>query len=729
MSSVSNTSGFSSDMAALGEMIGIGGDDEFPQDPGEATRTADLLCKLGESCTDAAETLRAVDTNAWTGEAADAARAIVHDRLPGRYADAGAAYLRAGNALHDYARVLAKQKPEGQDAVRRRDAAEARWEQYRQQYESLRQAGGDPGPPDYTAFNAAKDAQGEVNAAKAAIKAADERAAQEVAAAAKAAPPGPGVFAELGEFLQDLGQFGQAAGTELAVGAWNSVRDTFTGGVALAEGAWNVATTWLNPFWLTSHPKEVFEASQAVQDTVQSAAHRAVTDPAGTAAAAAQGAYSLGKAVINVEGFQRNPFQAAGELVPAAIGTVGGVAIKGAKLGGTAVRAAEDVTQHAPDARTPSPGTGHTPPQQPPTAMHEGQVEQGMLDANGDPYTPPPEPQPDFVQPSKDGGKPLPDTTPGVGDEVNGLNSRPEVHTRPYEEPRLAAGRNADMVEGRGPDWRAETPSYQNWLSDRHDYPDHSRPDPAGDHHEANQGESEPPRSSSHPGPAPEPSKSPPDTDSPWRSVASNPDTPDSGKHADPVSDSAKDNELRAFNDRASNAMESYRDELRAERLDQLPDSFRDDLAETALRDVDVADMPKDVVWRETTEPLFRVDSRDFDDIFTEGFEPRGARLDLGTYVDFNNDSAFVSTSRDPEHFAIMATEFEDRFVYEVEARGGVDVNASLGAHGSEFEEEIAMPGGIQPERIKGRYKILHDDHGNPYLGDYQANPGHLPLT
>jgi hypothetical protein len=68
------------------------------------------------------------------------------------------------------------------------------------------------------------------------------------------------------------------------------------------------------------------------------------------------------------------------------------------------------------------------------------------------------------------------------------------------------------------------------------------------------------------------------------------------------------------------------------------------------------------------------------------------------------------------------------RYFYEIDAPGGVDVNATLGPHAYTGEQEIAMPGGVLPERIRGMWTIKRDpETGQVTRGDYIQNPNYRP--
>jgi hypothetical protein len=157
--------------------------------------------------------------------------------------------------------------------------------------------------------------------------------------------------------------------------------------------------------------------------------------------------------------------------------------------------------------------------------------------------------------------------------------------------------------------------------------------------------------------------------------------------------------------------------------------NVRHDLGQSAVHsDVDVSHLGENTVWRQTNEPLYRVDTRHplADGIFGDGFAPRNKNVtNLDNYVGFNTDSGFVSTSRKAEFWA----EANGEWYYKIDAPGGVDVNASIGKHTYQSEEEIAMPGGIRPERIQGAWKMFRDPKtGARSLVEWVPNPGFVPI-
>lgn len=97
------------------------------------------------------------------------------------------------------------------------------------------------------------------------------------------------------------------------------------------------------------------------------------------------------------------------------------------------------------------------------------------------------------------------------------------------------------------------------------------------------------------------------------------------------------------------------------------------------------------------TPYTYRGDSRGPQDIFENGFQPRGNNTNLLDYTTNNTPSNFVSTSKSSS----VAGDFADN-IYVVKPRNGIDVNSTLGPK-SPFpnELEIAIPGDVRPSDIR----------------------------
>ena len=153
------------------------------------------------------------------------------------------------------------------------------------------------------------------------------------------------------------------------------------------------------------------------------------------------------------------------------------------------------------------------------------------------------------------------------------------------------------------------------------------------------------------------------------------------------------------------------------------------DLAQTAVRPVDIGALDRQgVVWAKGSGKVRRLDSRGPGAMYHEGFVPKGNDLDLGAHVDYNSpQAAYVSTTTDVDYALENAADGD--WEYDIDAPGGVDVNATLEKNQYSKESEIAYPGGIQPERIRGAWQIKRDPvTGEMTRGEYIPNPNYRPL-
>ncbi|MGW1840103.1 scabin-related ADP-ribosyltransferase [Streptomyces sp. NPDC002067] len=126
--------------------------------------------------------------------------------------------------------------------------------------------------------------------------------------------------------------------------------------------------------------------------------------------------------------------------------------------------------------------------------------------------------------------------------------------------------------------------------------------------------------------------------------------------------------------------------------------------------------------WRDDRQTLWRGDSREnTQQIFDEGFTPRGDALTpLAEYIvkGGGQNTAHLSTSCEKWVAEKFATYGAGRtgWVYEIEAPGGIDVNATAHLNGYEspylWNKEIDFPGGIRGEYIKRacKYHLLKTD-------------------
>ncbi|MER5888734.1 hypothetical protein ABT160_33320 [Streptomyces sp. NPDC001941] len=119
------------------------------------------------------------------------------------------------------------------------------------------------------------------------------------------------------------------------------------------------------------------------------------------------------------------------------------------------------------------------------------------------------------------------------------------------------------------------------------------------------------------------------------------------------------------------------------------------------------------VKWRDTREQLFRNDDRPPNVVFNEGFKPpNDYNTDLDSYVNENEPSVFVGTTSNVD----FASKWGGKYVYDIDAPGGIDVNESFYDSPYEHEGEIAFPGGIKPEYIKGAWEVKPDGSLGKYI-------------
>ncbi|MFC4031733.1 hypothetical protein ACFO3J_09605 [Streptomyces polygonati] len=138
---------------------------------------------------------------------------------------------------------------------------------------------------------------------------------------------------------------------------------------------------------------------------------------------------------------------------------------------------------------------------------------------------------------------------------------------------------------------------------------------------------------------------------------------------------------------------------------------------------------------RTDNNPLFRDDTRTpvgEGGIFQTGFAPRNpANTDLAGFVAANTPSAFVSTTRN-ENLNFLGGAGPNGalvFRFHLAPPGGIDVNATLGPHFNQGQQEIAFPGGIAASDIVGARLVTSG--GPPFapvtVGPFVRNPNFVP--
>ncbi|MFF3561805.1 lonely Cys domain-containing protein [Streptomyces sp. NPDC002574] len=126
---------------------------------------------------------------------------------------------------------------------------------------------------------------------------------------------------------------------------------------------------------------------------------------------------------------------------------------------------------------------------------------------------------------------------------------------------------------------------------------------------------------------------------------------------------------------------------------------------------------------------VFVADTGRPETVLTEGLVPGGTGLDLVAYAQLGGGAGhgFVSAGTSPES---AAERLSEGYVWEVDAPGGIDITATLGAYGI-FEEttggdEVLFAGGVASRFVKGGWAIVPGGEANT-LGEWIPNPDYRP--
>ena len=116
------------------------------------------------------------------------------------------------------------------------------------------------------------------------------------------------------------------------------------------------------------------------------------------------------------------------------------------------------------------------------------------------------------------------------------------------------------------------------------------------------------------------------------------------------------------------------------------------------------------VMWRLDQSLLYRADGRPPDHIKREGFRPRGHTLMPVFWPSrMERPDAYVSASRSKEFVLAFALNIAEPYIYTIDTRGGIDLNASLGRHDVPVQQEVVFPGGIAWDKIVRVEKVRSD--------------------
>jgi hypothetical protein len=131
-----------------------------------------------------------------------------------------------------------------------------------------------------------------------------------------------------------------------------------------------------------------------------------------------------------------------------------------------------------------------------------------------------------------------------------------------------------------------------------------------------------------------------------------------------------------------------------------------------------------EVVWRRTTEPLYRFDDRPPGRLLDGYFVPHDF-VDTDFYQHLGGRSAFVSTTRNAELSCSANFQYELR-----DLPGGIDADATIGSpmYGRAQQREVTFPGGF-PARYVSRWRsVLNPEEMNfrsgvPKFSEWVTNP------
>ncbi|MER7185807.1 lonely Cys domain-containing protein, partial [Streptomyces hyaluromycini] len=126
--------------------------------------------------------------------------------------------------------------------------------------------------------------------------------------------------------------------------------------------------------------------------------------------------------------------------------------------------------------------------------------------------------------------------------------------------------------------------------------------------------------------------------------------------------------------------------------------------------------------------PVFVADTGSRETVLTEGLVPGGTGLDLVAYAQVGGPGhGFVSADTSPE---AAAQRLSEGHVWEIDAPGGIDITATLGAYGILPEtadgDEVLFAGGVASRFVKGGWAIVAGGEAHT-LGEWIPNPNHRP--
>ncbi|WP_394614541.1 putative T7SS-secreted protein [Lentzea sp. JNUCC 0626] len=718
---MSSYHGISGDVAELADA----GDakDLISGAPEDITKSATAMAELGEAMTLAGRGLSAVDASSWIGKAANNFRSRMEDK-PKQWLDAGTALSEIAKALTDYRVVLDASQDAASHALHMwkgaQEATKRAINEHNERveaYNKIIDAGQNPGPqPVYKDPGQAGRDQAEqmLEDARRRVTDAGYACGQVVSEWISRSPTEPDWWDRLGANIYDSAAFVLTGAQDVAEGIWEGVK-----GISSVSRLLNP----LDPYNMT-HPGALMENANKLAQGLW----RGVQNPT-----------EFGKNLLDIETWKDSPGKALGKLLPdIALGAATG----GAGLAGrTAARAT--LTATVDTATGGLFGLGQA-------GLGGARKVGTMLGHDAD----------KLGRTAEDAARASRNTPSSVPDHPG---------TRPLQEAESQAVSGFEQVgktlEGIGGDLRSRIDNLADWAASRRtDSTAVSSVTPA-------------PQPSAHPPPqlgqsTPIPGQYQPAEPPALRPVQAPPELPRTPPSFDTPERRSYDTGQRI--QRSIEDSRRFKDDMRAgfphgngipsperhPQADQHPghahqsehdhdpqpeppsrsplaydDNVRADIDHTAaVKTLDLSTIDKGAVWRTTTEELHRVDSRSLDELFRDGLRPRNDNLaNIHDMIGNNAHSGWVSTSRNSnlwENHGIVGIGDQKTFsVLTVDARGGVDVEASWAYTHYLKEAEIAFPGGVEPSRVRGGYLVrINPDGSREIVPDsWRENPNYHP--
>ncbi|MFI6100811.1 putative T7SS-secreted protein [Lentzea sp. NPDC051213] len=698
------------------------GKDLIPGEPSDINRSATAMAELGAAMTLAGEGLGAIDASSWTGQAADNFRSRMQGK-PKQWYDAGTALTEISAALATYRLVLDSAQDTAGRALHMWKGAQAATKtaisEHNKRVETYNKtvdAGGDPGPqPVYSDPGEAgrKEAEQMLEDARRRVTEAGYVCGRVISEWISRSPAEPDWWDRLGANISDVAGY------------------TVTGGIDVAEGVWeglkgiNSMARMFNPFdpYNLTHPGAQMENMSKLAEGLW----KGVQNPE-----------QFIQGVLDVETWKDSPGKALGKLLP---DIALGVATGGSGLAGRTV--AKSTATAAVDTATGG-------------LFGLGQAGIGGVRKVGS----------ILGRDASNVGRHVPDGHPSTG-EIGGIG--PDYRLDRFDQ----IGKSLSDIGG---DLRHRLDDLAEWTASRKpdttatsSVPTTPPPPPVRQPPQVNRPTPptpprpqsvEPPPPPVAPPPAlrrvqppPERPHTPPPINSPerlshdvgqriQRSIEDNlkfkqdmregfPDRGNSLTHRlepdrpEPQSPRPADPAPPVKTDPTPETRGDAPEQSSPQSPEPLEDRMRHDVDNSAADpNIDLSKIRDGVDWRETNELLYRVDDRDENMVWEDGFPPKDPEnVDLDDYVTNNTPSAYVSTSVDKD---IWLHQADRKYLYVIDAPGGIDVNTSVPQHMYQGQKEIAMVGGVHRDNVVGRYKIEIDpDTGLPELNrdSWSPNP------